>query len=86
MEAIIGAALVSGGERLAFSVAKTLGFDVPKTCDWLDVVSHAPSKTTRQQEESDKAMLKGMMKIIGGTLEDPSLLLQAMVRAPIERL
>ncbi|KAF8609137.1 hypothetical protein BDV93DRAFT_517997 [Ceratobasidium sp. AG-I] len=78
VEAIIGAALVSGGERLAFSAAKTLGFDVPKTCDWRDVVSHAPSKTTKQQEPDDKAILKGIMKIIGGTLEDPSLLLQAM--------
>ena len=86
MEAIIGAALVSGGERLAFSAAKTLGFDVPKACDWLDVVSHAPSKTTGQQELDDKVALKGIMKIIGGTLENPSLLLQAVVGAPIEQL
>ncbi|KAG8781886.1 hypothetical protein FRC12_021420 [Ceratobasidium sp. 428] len=78
VEAIIGAALLSGGEKLAFSVAKTLGFDARKTCDWLDVVAYAPSKTQRPREAQDKEMLKGMMKIIGTTLEDPDLLLQAM--------
>ncbi|KAG9095108.1 hypothetical protein FRC06_010118 [Ceratobasidium sp. 370] len=78
VEAIIGAALLSGGEKLAFSVAKTLGFDVRKTCDWLDVVSYAPSKIPKPHEAHDKEILKGMIKIIGTTLEDPSLLLQAM--------
>ncbi|KAG8743606.1 hypothetical protein FRC10_011669 [Ceratobasidium sp. 414] len=78
VEAIIGAALLSGGEKLAFSVAKALGFDVRKTCDWLDVVSYAPSKVSRPCEAHDKEIVKGMMKIIGTTLEDPHLLLQAM--------
>ncbi|KAG8687902.1 hypothetical protein FRC08_011712 [Ceratobasidium sp. 394] len=78
VEAIIGAALLSGGEKLAFSVAKTLGFDVRKTCDWFDVVSYAPSKTSRSCEAHDKEILKGVMKIIGTTLEEPYLLLQAI--------
>jgi hypothetical protein len=71
--------LLSGGERLAFSAGKTIGFDVPKTCDWLDVVSYAPTKTVRLQEPHEKEILKGIMKIIGTALEDPELLLQAMV-------
>ncbi|KAG9123792.1 hypothetical protein FRC07_013941 [Ceratobasidium sp. 392] len=78
VEAIIGAALLSGGEMLAFSVAKALALDVRKTCDWLDVVSYAPGKTQRPREAQDKEVLKGMMKIIGTTLEDPDLLLQAI--------
>ncbi|QRV75969.1 endoribonuclease Dicer [Ceratobasidium sp. AG-Ba] len=78
VEAIIGAGLLSGGEKLAFSVAKALGLDVWKTCDWLDVVSRASGKMDRPREPQDKELLKGMMKVIGTTLEDPDLLLQAM--------
>ncbi|KAG8715451.1 hypothetical protein FRC11_004111 [Ceratobasidium sp. 423] len=79
VEAMIGAALLSGGEKLGFSVAKVLGFDVPKTCDWLDVVSYAPSKLTVTKEPGfNKETLGGVMKIIGVSLDNPELLLQAM--------
>lgn len=79
MEAIVGAALLSGGEKLAFSVAKILGFDVPKTCDWFDVVSYTPCKVVTPQEAREKETLEGIMKIIGVSLDKPKLLVQAMV-------
>jgi hypothetical protein len=79
VEAIIGAALLSGGEKLAFSVAKILGFDVPRTCDWLDVVSYAPRREIKLQESHNREILEGVMKIIGVPLENPELLIQSMV-------
>ncbi|CAE6449693.1 unnamed protein product [Rhizoctonia solani] len=86
VEAMIGAALLSGGEKLAFSVAKVLGLDVPKTCDWLDVVSYAPSKLTVTKEPSyNKETLEGVMKIIGVSPESPELLLQAMQHPSMAR-
>ncbi|ELU41905.1 dicer-like protein 1 [Rhizoctonia solani AG-1 IA] len=81
VEAMIGAALLSGGEELAFSVAKTLGFDTLKTCDWLDVISYAPNKSMTMKESDHKGeTLDGLIKIIGVSLDNPELLLQAMVR------
>lgn len=78
---MIGAALLSEGEQLAFSVAKVLGLDAPKTCDWLDVVSYAPSKSMIVKDAGcNREILEGVMKIIGIPLDNPELLLQAMVR------
>ncbi|QRW19106.1 endoribonuclease Dicer [Rhizoctonia solani] len=79
VEAMIGAALLSEGEELAFSVAKTLGFDTLKTCDWLDVISYAPNKSMTMKESDHKGeTLDGLIKIIGVSLDNPELLLQAM--------
>ncbi|CUA73992.1 endoribonuclease Dicer [Rhizoctonia solani] len=81
VEALIGAALLSGGEKLAFSVAKVLGFDVPKTCDWIEVISYAPCKprtVSMRVPDNNRETLEGVMKIIGVSLDNPELLLQAM--------
>ncbi|CAE7125714.1 unnamed protein product [Rhizoctonia solani] len=81
VEAMIGAALLSGGEKLAFSVAKVLGLDVPKTCDWVDVVSYAlnkPRSANMNQPDNNRETLDGVMKIIGISLDNPELLLRAM--------
>ncbi|KAF8761100.1 PAZ domain [Rhizoctonia solani] len=86
VEAMIGAALLSGGEELAFSVAKTLGFDTLKTCDWLDVISYAPNKSMTMKESDHKGeTLDGLIKIIGVSLDNPELLLQAMQHASMAR-
>ncbi|CAE6447858.1 unnamed protein product, partial [Rhizoctonia solani] len=88
VEAMIGAALLSGGEKLAFSVAKVLGMDMPKTCDWVEVVSYAPNKprvTTPKEPSNNKEILEGVMKIIGISLESPELLLQAMQHPSMAR-
>ncbi|CAE6441045.1 unnamed protein product [Rhizoctonia solani] len=86
VEAMIGAALLSGGEQLAFSVAKVLGLDAPKTCDWLDVVSYAPSKSMIMREPSyNRETLDGVMKITGISLDNPELLLQAMQHPSMAR-
>ncbi|KDN36026.1 hypothetical protein RSAG8_11112, partial [Rhizoctonia solani AG-8 WAC10335] len=88
VEAMIGAALLSGGEKLAFSVAKVLGLDVPKTCDWIEVVSYAPNKprpTNLREPDNNRETLEGVMKIIGISLDNPELLLQAMQHPSMAR-
>ncbi|CAE6432434.1 unnamed protein product [Rhizoctonia solani] len=87
VEAMIGAALLSEGEKLAFSVAKVLGLDVPKTCDWIDVVSYAPSRplVNLMERDNDREVLEGVMKIIGVSLDNPELLLQAMQHPSMAR-
>ncbi|KAJ1311188.1 hypothetical protein OPQ81_009689 [Rhizoctonia solani] len=88
VEAMIGAALLSGGEKLAFSVAKILGLAVPKTCDWLDVVSYAPRPSElvlSKGPDYNREILEGVMKIIGVPVDSPELLLQAMQHPSMAR-
>ncbi|KAH7344745.1 hypothetical protein B0J17DRAFT_636693 [Rhizoctonia solani] len=88
VEAMIGAALLSEGEKLAFSVGKVLGLGVPETCDWIDVVSYAPSKplvADSKEGDNNREILEGVMKIIGISLENPELLLQAMQHPSMAR-
>lgn len=56
-----------------------MGFDVPRACDWLDVVSHTHSKSIVSQEPRNDEILQGIMSIVGVSLESPEILLQAMV-------
>jgi endoribonuclease Dicer len=79
-EAIIGAAVKSGGIEAALKIAKDLGCYLPRVDRWSDfgrkALAPSPESTAELSEESVAAI----EKILGWKIKRPHILAQALVR------
>lgn len=76
-EAIIGAALLSGGHDLAFRAAKTLNIGITKLNEWSDLTGVAtPPATTA---EPPPEIVQSVENITGHRFKQPNLLKEALV-------
>ncbi|OCH93588.1 ribonuclease III [Obba rivulosa] len=87
VEAIIGAAYLSGGQEVALRAAKVLNVGVTEIEQWSDFgrrasFVHVPPSTARSVE-SFADMLRAVERIVGCKFEKPHLLLQALTHASI---
>ncbi|KAI0347065.1 ribonuclease III [Trametopsis cervina] len=82
VEAILGAALISGGYDLAFNVAKVLHIDIPKVHQWLDIPRLGlPEVTAVRGALSDKVQVVEL--ITGHQFEQPTVLLEALTHSSV---
>ena len=76
VEAIIGAALLSGGQELAFRVTKTLRIDLPLIKEWSDLPRLEPTDRSRRLPQNVE---KAVATIVGYEFKQAALLAEALV-------
>jgi endoribonuclease Dicer len=86
VEAIIGAAYITGGSETALNASKALRITVPSVDQWSDFARKAlappPDVTTRLRPGT----VEGIENIVGHKLNRPHILAQALVRGIIPYL
>ncbi|KAI0939123.1 hypothetical protein AcV5_000626 [Taiwanofungus camphoratus] len=84
VEAIIGAAYLSGGLHVAFDVTKILGVDIPKVAHWSDFARKAMIPAPSIKTSWPAKFLAAVEAILGYHLAEPQLLVQAVTHRSIE--
>ncbi|KAI0786396.1 hypothetical protein C8Q75DRAFT_271436 [Abortiporus biennis] len=81
VEAIIGAALLSGGPDLAFKAMKTLEVAIPEVQNWSDFARKSLHTLTAASQPISPAIVRKIENIVGHKIQEPVVLGYALTHA-----
>ncbi|KAI0091960.1 hypothetical protein BDY19DRAFT_1027492 [Irpex rosettiformis] len=82
VEAILGAALLSGGHNLAFRAAKLLYVDLPQISTWADLL-RIPATTIRSFKALPQSVVEAVETITGYQFPEPHILCEALTHSTV---